>query len=95
MPVLWIANVEVHDTEAYAAYAKVATQVIPAHGGVFIARGGAYKQLEGADRPRNVIARFPDMASAEAAYNSAEYQAVLPTALGASDRTLVLVEVDD
>ena len=95
MAVLWIAHVDVKDAEAYGAYAKVATEVIPSHGGVFIARASAYKQLEGRDYPRNVIARFPDMASAEAAYADPAYQAVLPTAHGAAERSLVLVEIDD
>jgi hypothetical protein len=43
--------VKVTDAEAYGRYAKLATEIIPAHGGVWLARGGAYVQLEGPTAP--------------------------------------------
>ncbi|GGW22153.1 hypothetical protein GCM10011452_04890 [Gemmobacter lanyuensis] len=89
---LWIANVHVTDAEAYGKYAAGATAAIAAHGGVFLARGGRYVQLEGNDRSRNVVARFPSVETAVACYNSAEYQAALSHAKGASIRDLVVVE---
>ncbi|TDL83686.1 DUF1330 domain-containing protein [Palleronia sediminis] len=95
MPALWIAHVKVNDAEAYARYAAGATEAIAAHGGVFVARGGAYLQLEGPERPRNVVARFPSMEAAEACYRSDAYQAALSHAKGAAERELVLVEIPD
>jgi uncharacterized protein (DUF1330 family) len=92
MSALWIAHVKVTDAEAYGRYAKLASEIIPAHGGVWLARGGAYVQLEGPDRPRQVVARFPSLAAAEACYRSPEYQAALEHARGAAERELVLVE---
>lgn len=89
---LWIANVEVTDTDAYGAYAKLAGPAIAAHGGVFLARGGRYVQLEGRARSRNVVARFPSVEAAVECYNSAAYQAALDHARGASVRDLVVVE---
>ena len=89
---LWIAHVHVTDPDAYARYAKGATVAIAAHGGVFLARGGRYVQLEGNDRPRNVVARFPSLDQAVACFNSADYQAALAHATGASVRDLVVVE---
>ena len=89
---LWIAHVEVTDAEAYGKYAVAAGPAIAAHGGVFLARGGRYVQLEGRDRARNVVARFPSVEDAVACYNSAEYQAALAHAKGASQRDLVVVE---
>ena len=89
---LWIAHVQVSDAEAYGHYAKGATVAIAAHGGVFLARGGRYVQLEGNDRPRNVVARFPSLEAAVACYNSLEYQAALAHAKGASVRDLMVVE---
>ena len=47
-----------------------ATEAIAAHGGHFIARGARFVQLEGQARPRNVVARFPDLETAEKCYNS-------------------------
>lgn len=92
MTALWIAHVDVTDAEAYGRYAALAGPAIAAHGGVFLARGGRYKQLEGNDRPRNVVARFPSYDAAIACYESPEYQAALDHARGASNRDLVIVE---
>lgn len=89
---LWIAHVEVTDAEAYGRYAALAGKIIPAHGGSFIARAGRYRQMEGADRPRNVVARFPSFDAALGCYESPEYQEALRHARGASVRDLVIVE---
>lgn len=93
MPALWIAHVTVTDAEAYGKYAELAGPAIAKHGGQFIARGGRYVQLEGRDRPRNVVARFPSLEAAVDCYNSAEYQAALDHARGASERDLMVVEI--
>ncbi len=92
MGALWIAHVHVTDEEAYGKYAKIATEAIAEHGGVFLARGGRYVQLEGNDRPRNVVARFPSLEDAVACYNSPRYQEALSFAKGASERDLMVVE---
>jgi uncharacterized protein (DUF1330 family) len=92
MSALWIAHVEVSDAEAYGRYAAIATEAIAEHGGVFLARGGRYQQMEGHDRPRNVVARFPSFEAALACYNSPRYQKALAHARGASERDLVIVE---
>lgn len=89
---LWIAHVTVTDAEAYGKYAKAAGPAIADHGGVFLARGGRYVQLEGNDRARNVVARFPSVEAAVACYNSPAYQEALSHAKGASVRDLVVVE---
>ncbi|ETX30784.1 DUF1330 domain-containing protein [Roseivivax isoporae] len=95
MPALWIAHVSVTDTEAYGKYAELAGPAIAAHGGEFIARGGRFVQLEGKERPRNVVARFPSVEAAETCYHSPEYQAALDHARGASERELVIVEITE
>lgn len=89
---LWIAHVTVTDPAAYGEYAKRATVAIAAHGGVFLARGGRHVQLEGQDRPRNVVARFPSLDAAVECYNSHAYQEALGHAKGASTRDLMVVE---
>ena len=95
MTALWIAHVTVTDDVAYKKYAELAGPAIADHGGIFIARGGRYVQLEGKERPRNVVARFPSVEDAVACYNSAAYQAALDHARGASERELVVVEIND
>ncbi len=89
---LWIAHVEVSDAEAYGKYAVAAGPAIAAHGGVFLARGGRYVQLEGHDRARNVVARFPSLDAAVACYHSPDYQAALAHAKGAALRDLMVLE---
>ena len=92
MTALWIAHVKVTDDAAYGEYARRATSAIADHGGVFLARGGAYEQLEGPDRPRNVVARFPSLQAAHDCYYSAAYQDALSHDKGASQRELCIVE---
>lgn len=89
---LWIAHVKVTDEAAYAKYAALATGAIADHGGVFLARGGAYETLEGPDRPRNVVARFPSLQAAHDCYHSHAYQEALSHAKGAATRELSIVE---
>lgn len=95
MPALWIAHVTVTDPEPYAKYAELAGPAIAAHGGEFIARGARFVQLEGKERPRNVVARFPTLEAAVACYNSAAYQEALSFAKGASERELLVVETSE
>ncbi len=89
---LWIAHVKVTDEARYGEYAKRATVAIAAHGGKFLARGGRYEQLEGNDRARNVVARFPSLQAAHDCYFSAAYQEALSHARDASERDLMIVE---
>ncbi|GAW33855.1 hypothetical protein RA2_00900 [Roseovarius sp. A-2] len=95
MPALWIAHVTVTDEAAYGRYAALAGPAIAKHGGAFIARGGRYVQLEGKERARNVVARFPSLEAAETCYRSPEYQEALDHARGASERELVIVETTE
>lgn len=92
MTALWIAHVTVTDPDSYGKYAKLAGPAIAAHGGTFLARGSRYVQLEGTERARNVVARFPSVEDAVACYHSAEYQAALEHARHAAERDLVIVE---
>lgn len=88
----WIAHVTVHDAEAYGRYAALAGDAIAAHGGEFLARATQHVTLEGTDRKRHVVARFPSLQAAVDCYNSPAYQAALDHARGAADRDLVVVE---
>ena len=95
MGALWIAHVTVTDTEAYGKYAELAGPAIAKHGGSFIARGGRFVQFEGKERKRNVVARFPSVEAAEAAYNDPRYQEAVKLAKAASERELMVVETID
>ncbi len=95
MPALWIAHVKVTDEDAYMKYAAIAGKAIAAHGGTFIARAGRYVQLEGNDRPRNVVAKFASVEDAVGCYNSPLYQEALSFAKTASERDLLVVETTE
>lgn len=94
MAALWIAHVTVTDPDSYGKYAKLAGPAIAKHGGTFLARGGRFVQLEGKERPRNVVAQFDSLEAAEACYHSPEYQEALSHARDASERELLVVEID-
>ncbi|EPX81849.1 DUF1330 domain-containing protein [Salipiger mucosus] len=87
-----IARVEVTDPEDYKAYASRTVETAAPFGGRFLAKGGPQLVLEGNAPSRHVIIEFPDRASAEAWYNSPEYQGILPIAQRASTRDIVIVE---
>jgi uncharacterized protein (DUF1330 family) len=92
MAAYWIAHVTVTDADAYGEYAKRATGAIEAHGGEFLARATRTIWLEGNERARNVVVRFPSVEDAEQCYRSAAYQEALSYARGASERDLCIVE---
>jgi uncharacterized protein (DUF1330 family) len=92
MAAYWIAHVHVTDPDGYGEYAKRATGAIEAHGGEFLARASRTVWLEGTERERNVIVRFPSLEDAEACYRSAAYQEALSFARDAAERDLCIVE---
>ncbi len=89
---LWISHVSVIDPVAHGEYAKRAVAAIDAFGGEFLVRGGASVQLEGAERQRHIVVRFPSLKAAQDCYASATYQEALSFAKGASERELCIVE---
>ncbi len=95
MPALWIAHVHVTDAESYGKYAALAGPAIAAHGGHFLARGGDYHILEGAQRERHVVAQFPSKQAAVDCYHSDQYQEALSHARNASERDLIVVEITE
>ena len=74
MAAYWVVKANVLDAEKLQAYAPLAVAAVEAHGGRYLARGGAHETTEGSDYARNVIVWWPDMVTAQAAYYSPEYQ---------------------
>ena len=87
-----VARVTVTDPEAYANYAKGATEAIKLYGGRPLARGGAYEAVEGEARPRNVIIEFDSMEQAKKYFFSPEYEAAKAHRKGAAVGEFVIVE---
>lgn len=92
MAAYWIAHVTVNDADAYGEYAKRATGAIEAHGGEFLARATRTVWLEGNERARNVVVRFPSVEDAERCYQSAAYLEALTFAKDAAVRDLCIIE---
>ena len=87
-----IARVTVTDPEAYAEYARGATEAIRRYNGRPLVRGGAHEALEGEARPRNVVIEFDSVEQARRYYNSPEYPAAKASREGACIGEFVLVE---
>lgn len=87
-----IVRIDVHDTEAYGEYAKIAGPAVAAHGGTFLARGGDATQLEGEGRARNVIIQWDCKEDAMKFYKSPAYVEAMSHGVPASTRDYVVVE---
>ena len=74
MAVYVIADIEVTDPVGFEEYRRQVPATIAAHGGRYLARGGATRILEGDWLPvRCVILEFPSRAQFDAWWASPEY----------------------
>jgi uncharacterized protein (DUF1330 family) len=90
-----VARIDVTDEDAYARYARMATEVIAQYGGRVLVRGGACTVLEGEGRTRNVVIEFASRELAERYYHSPEYAAARAVRSGAAVADFVAVEGAD
>jgi uncharacterized protein (DUF1330 family) len=88
----WVAHIDISDADAYGKY--IAANAIPfaKYGARFLVRGGDYKVVEGKTREKQVILEFADFATAQACYDSSEYQAAIKLRSDVSEGDLVIVE---
>lgn len=95
MTVYVLGQITVTDPEAYKAYTAKTPDLVAAHGGKFIVRGGACHVIEGAGPPegqRFVVIQFPSKDAFDAFYQSSGYQEILPIRLENSEGTIWLLE---
>ncbi len=93
MPAYLIADIEVTDPVGYEEYKKRVPAIIAAHGGRYLARGGANEVLEGTWRPRrSAIIEFPSVASMKAFWESPEYQPLREIRERSAKSNLVVIE---
>jgi len=88
----WIARVDVRDPERYADYVSTAAPAMQRFGARFVVRGGAYREMEGTARARNVVIEFASMEDALACYESPEYVEAKRIREAVSDAEIVIVE---
>jgi uncharacterized protein (DUF1330 family) len=88
-----IADIDIHDQDAYREYSALVPDTLRPYGGRFLVRGGAFETLEGDWRPRRVVVlEFPSADHARRWYGSQEYAAPMAMRHRASTGKLVLVE---
>jgi uncharacterized protein (DUF1330 family) len=88
-----IADIEITDPVGYEEYKRRVPAIIAAHGGRYLARGGATEVLEGTWRPRrSAIIEFPSFASLKAFWDSPEYQPLRAIRERSARSNLVVVE---
>ena len=88
-----IADVNVHDAEAYGEYRKLVAPTVEKYGGKFVVRAGAHEVLEGDWKPsRLIVLEFESVARAKEWYNSEEYAPALAIRLKAAETSVVVVE---
>ncbi|MGQ2970387.1 MAG: DUF1330 domain-containing protein [Allorhizobium sp.] len=88
----WIARVDIRDAERYKDYVTAAKPAFEKFGANFLARGGAFTELEGQARTRNVVIEFPSHQAAVDCYNSPEYQIAAKIRQEVADAEMVVVE---
>lgn len=93
MPAYAIFDIEVTDPATYEEYKKLAPPAIAAHGGTYLARGGAVHQLEGDWNPsRIVILEFATAQQAKDWIDSADYREARAMRHASASTQAILVE---
>jgi len=85
-------EVEITDPAAYEAYRTSVPEIIAAHGGKILVRGGDPQPLDGVlPHRRRVIVEFDSPEAVKTFYHSDAYQAVQPIRLKASNGFVCLL----
>ena len=88
----FFVEIEIADPAAYEAYRMKVPDIISAHGGRILVRGGEPQPLDGTmPQRRRVIVEFDSPEAVKTFYSSDAYQAVLPIRLNASNGFVCLL----
>ena len=89
-----VVDTDLSNPEAYEAYKLKARPIAEKYGGEYLARGGKMNLMETQlwSPKRLVWVRFPSFEQAQAFYDSAQYQAILPISAASARRTVVILE---
>lgn len=88
----WVAYVDVDDPAVYEAYRAANAAAFDNYGARFLVRGGPQQVVEGRARSRCVVLEFDSLATAQACYDSPEYQAAKALRDPVSDADITIVE---
>lgn len=93
MPAYVIADNDIHDPDAYAAYAQQVPATLPPYDGRLLVAGGDFTVEEGGwDVHRLVVIEFPDMERLNAWADSPEYTQMIAQRQEAATTRAVFVE---
>jgi len=88
-----IANLDVHDANAFEEYRQKVAPMIERFGGRYLVRGGKVRNLEGDLKLKRVIVlEFPSLAEAERFYDSPEYRPLIELRSKSTTSDVVIVE---
>jgi uncharacterized protein (DUF1330 family) len=95
MTAYWVARAKILDPAEYTRYSDRVPEIMKAHGGRILARGGECRTLEGSRRfERYVLIEFDSLDAAVACFESPEYveAASFRRSPGVGDNELTIVE---
>ena len=88
-----VSRVRVRDVEKIKQYAAAAAETIAEFGGQIVLRGQFSASLTGKGEPHSTgIIAFPDLETANAWYDSAAYQAIVPLREEAGEISLTVYQ---
>ena len=89
-----VVDTDLTNPEAYEEYKLKARPIAEKYNGEYLARGGKMdlKETKLWSPKRMVLVKFPSFEQAQAFYDSAEYQAILPISVASAKRTVVILE---
>jgi len=88
----WVGQIIVRDAEGYEKYRAANAKAFTKYGAEFLIRGGVQNIVEGSPNPRTVVIEFKDVETAQACYDSPEYQAAKKLRDPVSEGNMVIVE---
>ena len=92
-PAYVFVEFQISDPDGLEEYKALATGALAAHGGTYLARGGAHELLEGEGSPDRVtMLRFPNAEAARAWYDGPEYTAARAARADVATGRFILVE---
>jgi len=88
-----IADIEVHNPDRYADYARQTPAFIEKHSGRYIVRGGPAESIEGDWQPhRLIVIEFPSLDHARAFLADPEYRAIAELRWSTATTNLTIAE---
>ena len=88
-----VGHITINNMDGYQNYVAKVADIIAAHGGEYLTRGGHYTVVEGEMvHDRHVVIKRPSREAAEAWYHSDDYQAIIGHRLDNSTGDMIMVD---